>query len=312
MIRTKICDVFNIRYPILQGGMAWVGTAELIAAVSNAGGLGIASALTERGLQGEIKKIKELTDKPFGLNVPLNSPIAKKTIEIAIKERIPIIATSAGDPNKYTRQLKDAGAKVMHVVASPVHAKKAEEAGVDAVVAEGVEKGGHISHDEIGIFVLLPQVVDAVKIPVIAAGGICDARGFVAALALGASGVQMGTGFITTKECIVHPICKDTILKAKSEDTTVIMRGAVPSRVLKNEFAKTLLTLDANTPKDVALFKEGMKAQQAFLKGDVVNGIVWCGEVAGMLNKVVSVQELIEGMVSGAHEIIAKLQKTEV
>ena len=308
MIKTKICDLFNIKYPILQGGMAWVGTAELVASVSNAGGLGIASALTERGLRGEIGRIRELTDKPFGLNIPLNSPISKKVIEAAIKENVPIVATSAGDPSKYTKQLKDAGAKVMHVIASPAHAKKAEEAGVDAVVAEGAEKGGHLGHDEIGTFVLIPQVVDAVHIPVIAAGGIGDARGFVAALALGASGIQMGTRFIATKECIAHPACKEMILKAKSGDTTVIMRGAVPSRVLKNEFAKTLQNIDAGTPKDVALFKEGMKAQQSLLKGDIVNGIVWCGEVAGMINDIVSVQELIEGIMKGADDIIANLQ----
>jgi enoyl-[acyl-carrier protein] reductase II len=278
--------------------MAWVGTAELVVAVSEAGGLGMLSPLTERGLKKELDIVRERTEKPFGLNIPLNSPISEQIVNLAVKEKIQVIATSAGDPSKFAPLLKKSGAVTMHVVASVKHAVKAEEAGVDAIVAEGAEKGGHLGHDEIGTFVLVPQVVDSVRIPVVAAGGIVDGRGLAAALALGASGIQLGTRFLMTKECIAHENCKRAILEAKDDSTTVIMRGFLPSRVLKNKFA-----ISQKAEKG-ALIKEGMKARDGLLKGDIKDGAIWCGQAAGMIHDIPSVEELIKRIVDDAEKIL--------
>jgi len=233
MKRTMICDLLGIEYPIIQGGMTWIANAELAAAVSSAGGFGLISpnaGMAETGnildnLRRQIKKAKSLTDKPFGVNFALQMPGVKELLDVAIEEKIPAVTTSAGNPATYTSYLKEAGVKVLHVVASVRHATGAEKRGVDAVIAEGYEAGGHNGLDELTTFTLVPQVVDAVKVPVVAAGGIADARGFIAALSLGAEGVQIGTRFVATLECIAHSNAKEAIVKAIDTGTAI---SAVP------------------------------------------------------------------------------------
>jgi 2-nitropropane dioxygenase. len=233
-MHTKLCDILGIEYPIIQGGMAWVATAELAAAVSNAGGLGIIGAGNATGefVREQIKKARALTDKPFGVNVMLMSPFAEDVMKVVYEEKVPVITTGAGNPGKYIDKLKGAGIKVLPVVPSVALAKRMEKEGVDAVIAEGTESGGHIG--ELTTMVLVPQVVDAVKIPVIAAGGIADGRGLVASLVLGACGVQMGTRFVASVECTVNENYKRAIVKAKDRDTIVTGRPTGhPVRVLK-------------------------------------------------------------------------------
>lgn len=249
MKRTRICDLLGIEYPIIQGGMTWIANAELAAAVSNAGALGIVSPNAGMKLEGnvvehlrsQIRKAQSLTDRPFGVNLPLQIPEIKELIDVLMAEGVKVVTTSAGSPALYTGVLKEGGVKVLQVVASVRHALSAERHGVDAVVAEGYEAGGHNGFDELPTMVLVPQVVDAVSIPVVAAGGIADARGFVAALALGAEGVQMGTCFVTTKECVAHQNFKDGIVNASDTGTVITGRKLGPARILKNEFASKIL-----------------------------------------------------------------------
>lgn len=295
VIKTELCDLLGIQYPIIQGAMAWVGTAELASAVSNAGGLGIISSVTERGLENEIKIARDITKKPFGVNIPILSPNAKRVADRVIDEGIEIVTTSVGDPMKFTKRLKEGGVRVIQVVTKLAHARRANKAGVDAIVAQGVEAGGHPGPDEIATLVLVPQVVDSVSIPVIAAGGIGDARGFAAALMLGAAGVQIGTRFVAAKECIAHEKFKKAILDARDTDTTMIGRGIFPSRVIKNEFASKF--------GDKAGFDIG-NARAALINGDLVNGAMWCGQVAGLIREVMSVDDIIKGIVIGAGDII--------
>ncbi|TET40182.1 MAG: enoyl-[acyl-carrier-protein] reductase FabK, partial [Dehalococcoidia bacterium] len=260
MKRTRICDLLGIQYPIIQGGMTWIANAELAAAVSNAGALGLVSpnaGMKLEGnvvehLKGQIRKAKSLTDKPFGVNLAVRIPEMKELIDVIIEEGIKVVTTSAGDPALYTPFLKERGGKVLHVVSSVSHAKGAERSGVDAVIAEGYEAGGHNGFDELPTMVLVPQVVDAVDIPVVAAGGIADARGFAAALALGAEGVQMGTRFVATHECVAHPNFKEGIVKATDTGTVITGRKLGPARVLKGEFTSKLLELEARgaTPEE--------------------------------------------------------------
>ena len=239
MIHTPVCDLLGIRYPILQGGMAWIADAELAAAVSNAGGLGIISAMNAGGdwVREQIHKAKSLTAQPFGVNIMLASPHAEEVARIVIEEQVPVVTTGAGNPSKYMKDWLAAGIKVIPVVASTGLAKLMARAGASAVIAEGGESGGHVG--ELTTMVLVPQVCDAVEIPVIAAGGIADGRGMCAAFALGAAGVQMGTAFLVAKECNVHPAYKEKVLKAKDIDTmTTGRRSGHPVRVLKNQFAR--------------------------------------------------------------------------
>ncbi len=252
MKKTRICELLGIKYPIIQGGMSLIASAELAAAVSNAGGLGIISpngsepdwGKVAENLRSQIRKGKSLTDKPFGVNFPIHVLGQDRSLlDIAIEEGVPVVTTGAGSPALHTSYLQEHGVRVLHLVASVKHAKGAEKSGVDAVIAEGYESGGINSPDELTTFVLVPQVVDTVSIPVIAAGGICDARGLVAALALGAEGVQMGTVFITTNECIADQDYKDAIVAANDTATIITGRGSLPIRGLKSE----LVTQDQQT-----------------------------------------------------------------
>ncbi len=318
MKMTRVCHLLGIDYPIIQGGMTWIANAELAAAVSNAGGLGIISPnagmapeadLVEH-LRSQIKKARSLTNRPFGVNFPLQDPRVKKQIDVAIEERVPMVTTSAGNPATYTAYLKDAGIKVLHVVASVKHARGAEGSGVDAVIAEGYEAGGHNGFDELPTFVLVPQVVDVVKIPVIAAGGIADARGFVAALALGAEGVQMGTRFMATHECIAHQQVKEAIIGAIDTGTVISGRKFGPTRGLKNDLTVKILEMEnrgASAEEMLSFIGQG-RARLGKLEGDLVDGEVYSGAVAGMITEVVSAGEIVRSIVENSEAILAKLQ----
>ena len=230
MIKTDICDLLQIEYPIFQGGMAWLGTAELASAVSEAGGLGIIGAghMPPDVFRNEIHKVKERTNKPFGCNIMLMSPFVKEVMEVVVEERVPVITTGAGNPGVYIPALKEIGTKVIPVVASVLLAKRLLRGGIDAIIAEGTESGGHVG--DITTMALLPQVVDAVDVPVIAAGGIADGRGVAAAFALGAHAVQMGTRFVLSEECIAHENYKNAVLKAK--DRSTVMTGLTNIKIL--------------------------------------------------------------------------------
>jgi len=311
MLRTPLCDLLSIKYPIVQGGMAWVGTAELAAAVSNAGGLGIiggGNASTEE-VAREIRLAKELTDKPFGLNIPLAiSEYADDIVSLCIEEGVRIVVIGAWRPGNHIARLKEAGITVISVIASVALAKRLERQGVDALVAEGMESGGHIG--DVATMPLVPQVVDAVDVPVIAAGGFADGRGLVAALALGAQGIQMGTRFICTTECTVHDNYKQAILKAKDRSTITTGHSlGHPVRALKNPMVHQFEELERRgiSEKEIIEFGTG-KLRLAAIEGDMINGSVMAGQIAGMINDIVPVKELIERIVAEAEEIIAKLQ----
>lgn len=248
MIKTELCELLNIKYPIFQGGMAWIADASLAAAVSNAGGLGIIAAMNANAdwLREEIHKVRTMTDKPFGVNIMLMSPFADEVSDLVVEEKVPVVVTGAGNPGKYMKKWVEAGIKVIPVVASTAMARLVERSGATAVAAEGGESGGHIG--ELTTMTLVPQVCDAVKIPVLAAGGIADGRGIAAALMLGACGVQCGTRFLVAKECTVHQNYKNKILKAKDIDTIATgKRLGHPVRCLKNQFTRELFKQEYNS-----------------------------------------------------------------
>lgn len=301
----NICELLGIEYPIIQGAMAWIADAPLASAVSNAGGLGIiASGNAEaEWVRSEIRKTKELTQKPFGVNVMLLNPHAEKIIDVICEEGVPVVTTGAGNPGKYIPKLKEHGIKVIPVVASVALAIRVERVGADAVIAEGQEGGGHIG--EATTMALVPQVVDAVKIPVIAAGGIADGRGIAAAYMLGARGVQVGTRFLVAKECTISQNYKDMILKAKDTDTVATGRSTGhPVRVLKNKLARDILSMEKQNIDPAEIEKFGTGTLRAAVKdGDVVNGSVMSGQIAGLVNKEQTAKEMIEEMFEEAEAI---------
>ncbi|WP_378955460.1 enoyl-[acyl-carrier-protein] reductase FabK [Pelosinus sp. sgz500959] len=296
MFKSKLCSILNIKYPIIQGGMAWVATAELAAAVSNAGGLGLIGAghMPPDVLRTEIQKAKTLTNKVFGVNIMLMSPFVKEVMQVVIDEKVAVITTGAGNPGEYIPALKEIGTKIIPVVASVALAKRLERIGVDAIIAEGQESGGHIG--EISTMSLIPQIADAVSIPVIAAGGIADSRGFVAALALGAQGVQIGTRFVASLECIAHDNYKTAVLKAKDRSTVVTgIATGHPVRVITNKFTRDYEAMEKNGASPEEL--EGMgagKLRIAVREGDVDNGSVMIGQIAGMIKNIKSVDDIIQ------------------
>ena len=306
-----ICKLLNIKYPIFQGGMAWIGTAELASAVSNAGGLGIIGAghMPPDILKKEIQKCKSWTDKPFGVNIMLMSPFVKEVMQLMVDEKVPIVATGAGNPGEYLPALKENGTKVIPVVASVALARRLAKGGVDAIIAEGSESGGHIG--EISTMPLVPQVVDAVDIPVIAAGGFADSRGMAAAFALGAHAIQMGSRFVVSKECIAHPNYKEIVLKAKDRSTVVTGRTlGHPVRVIANKLTKQFFEMETAGASNEELEQLGVgKLHLATHKGDVDNGSVMIGQIAGMLDEIKSVQEIIDDIVNGLPQAVADLQK---
>ena len=318
MKKTRLCDLLGIEYPIIQGGMVWITNAELAAAVSNAGGLGLISPTAGMSLNDDqvahlrqqIRAAKSLTSKPFGVNLPLLTPGIEDLIAAVIDERVSVAVTAAGNPALYTSRLKEAGIKVLHVAAAVRHAQSAERRGVDAVIAEGYEAGGHNGLDEITTFALVPQVVDAVTIPVVAAGGIADARGVVAALALGAAGVQMGTRFVATHECIAHPNFKEAIVKASDVDTVITGRKLGPARILKNELAAKMLEMEAAgaSAEEIIAFIGAGRSRTGQLEGDLVNGEAYCGSIAGMIREIKSAGEVIRSIVDSYDTVLASLR----
>ena len=305
----EICKLLNIKYPIFQGGMAWIGTAELASAVSNAGGLGIIGAghMPPDILRAEIHKAKQWTDKPFGVNIMLMSPFVKEVMQVVVEEKLAVVTTGAGNPGEYIPALKEVGTKVIPVVASVALAKRLERIGVDAVIAEGTESGGHIG--DITTMALVPQVVDAVNIPVIAAGGIGDSRGIAAAFALGANGVQMGSRFVVSEECIAHENYKNLVLKAKDRSTVVTGRSTGhPVRVISNKMTREYAELEANNATVDELEKFGAgRLNMATHKGDVENGSVMIGQICGMFQEIKPVKTIIEDLVGGLEGSIAAI-----
>ncbi|BFK07632.1 enoyl-[acyl-carrier-protein] reductase FabK [Faecalimonas umbilicata] len=301
-MRTDVTKLLEIEYPILQGGMAWVAEHHLAAAVSEAGGLGLIGAASAPGewVREQIQKVKERTEKPFGVNIMLMSPYADEVAKVVAEEGVKVVTTGAGNPEKYMNLWKDAGIKVIPVVASVALAKRMERCGADAVVAEGSEAGGHIGENT--TMVLVPQIADAVSIPVIAAGGIADGRGVAASLMLGASAVQVGTHFVVTKESVVHENYKKCIIKAKDIDSKVTGRSTGhPIRVLRNQMTKEYLRLE----KEGASFEELEKLtlgalRKAVVEGDVVNGSLMAGLSAGLVKEEFSCRELIQKLMSEA------------
>lgn len=309
MISSSICSLLNIKYPIFQGGMAQISDSNLAAAVSEAGGLGVIAAgnNTAEALKNEIQKIKDITDKPFGVNVMLLSPHAEEVANLLAEEKVPVIITGAGNPGKYMRIWKEAGAKVIPVVPSVAFAKHLEKVGADAIICEGTEAGGHIG--EITTMCLTPQVVDAVKVPVIAAGGIGDGRGIAAVFSLGAQGVQVGTRFLLAKECNVHQNYKNKVIKANDTDTAVTGRKTGhPVRVLKNKLVTKFKELEKNnaTVEEMEQLGRG-RLYKAAVEGDADYGSIMSGQIAGLINKEQSCEEMIIEMFEEAEQIMKGL-----
>ena len=307
MIQSKICDLLGIEYPIFQGGMAWVADADLAAAVSNAGGLGIIAGMNMNGeqLRSEIRKLREKTEKPFGVNVMLMSPFAAEVSEVIIEEKVPVVTTGAGNPLAFIKKWVEAGVKVIPVVASVALAQMLARRGATAIIAEGGESGGHIG--EANTMPLVPQVVDAVDIPVIAAGGIADGRGMAAAFMLGAEGVQLGTRFLVAKECNVHQTYKDKVIKATDTGTVVNGRRlGHPARALKNPFTKLFSEREkAIDATDEELMNFGTGAlRKAVQEGDWENGSFLCGQVAGLVKEEQTCKEMIQEIVAEAEVLL--------
>lgn len=301
----RVTKLLGIKYPVLQGAMAWVADADLAAAVSNAGGLGVISAanMPPELLEKQLIRIKTLTDRPYALNIMLLSPTAGDAIELAAQYRVPIVTTGAGMPGKVFDRLKPLGTLVMPVIASVSHAERVSKQGADAVIAEGMEAGGHIG--EITTMVLLPQIADAVNIPVIAAGGIADGRGVVAAFSLGAEGIQMGTRFLCCTECNVHPNYKKKVLDAGDRGTVITGRTlGHPVRSLKNKFTQKFQELEDHCSPAPELEAYGAgKLRNAVVDGDVEFGSVMAGQSAGMVHEILPAAQIIRDIFEDAHRI---------
>ena len=306
MIKSRICEMLGIKYPVFQGGMAWVADASLAAAVSNAGGLGLISSVNAgtEAVRKEIRKCKEMTDKPFGVNIMLQAPNAGEIAQMVVEEGVKILTTGAGSPAQYMEMWKAAGIKVIPVVASVALALKMQSAGADAVVAEGAESGGHVG--ELHTMPLIPQIVDALDIPVIAAGGICDGRGAAAAFMLGADAIQVGTRFLSAEECTAHQEYKDKILKASDISTIVTGKSlGHPVRSLKTPFSKSFAKMESDpnvTPEEILAFGTGA-LRKAVQEGDR-NGSYMAGECAGMVKKIEPAKAIVEDLILGAEKVI--------
>lgn len=307
-LRTRITRLFGIDYPIIQGGMAWTATAELAAAVSNAGGIGVIGAghMPTDILRDEIRNAKKLTDRPFGVNLMLLTPHIDDIVAMVLEEDVAMVTTGAGNPGKYMSSLKERGIKVLPIAPSVALAKRMESIGADAIIGEGMEAGGHIG--ELTTMVLTPQLVDAVEIPVVAAGGIADGRGVAAAFALGADGVQVGTRFMCAEECTIHPDVKAEVIKAKDRDTIVTGRSTGhPVRVLKNKLARQIMELDRdNKPEEIEALGAG-KLALAMRQGDTDMGSLMAGQIAAMVCKIQPAAEIVSEMMTEAEAVMRTL-----
>jgi enoyl-[acyl-carrier protein] reductase II len=317
MKRTRVCDLLQIEYPIIQGSMLWLSTAELAAAVSNAGGLGVLSPFAgmekngnpSKNLRFQITKMRDRTEKPLAVNIPLYLKQSGILIDVILEKGVSIAITSGGNPGTFTELLHQQGMRVLHVVSSVKQAQKAESCKVDALIVEGVEAAAYVGFDEIPLFSLIPQVADVVAIPIIAAGGIVDARGVVAAFALGAEGVQLGTRFVAVEENIAHLNYKQAIIDAKDTDTVITCRKVLPTRSLKTELTSRLLELEASGASADAIrdFLGTSRARKGQIEGDLVNGEVYGGSSAGLIKDILPAATVIQKLVDGFEEIVKKI-----
>lgn len=317
MGKNRVAELLGIRYPILQGGMLWLADAALASAVSNAGGLGVVSPLAGmerhgdrvKNLLTQLARTRDLTTRPFGVNLPLDLAQIGELIDTVVSHEVSVVVTAAGDPRHYSELLKAGGAKVLHVVGSVRQARTAASAGVDGLIVEGVEAGGHNGLEEMPLFSLLPQVADAVSLPIIAAGGIADARGWFAARALGADGVQMGTRFVATEECPASPRYKQAILEAIDTGTVITCRRLVPTRSLRTEFSRKLLDLEQGGASAEAIreFLGYSRPRTGQLEGDLVNGEAYCGASVGLIKEILPAGEIIRRLVQDYQEILNRV-----
>lgn len=316
--QSRVTDLLGIEYPIIQGGLAYLAYSDLCAAVSNAGGLGQVTAMslkTPDELREEIRKVRQLTDKPFGVNFAIGQTGRpyEHMLQVAIDEEVPAISMTGGNPAPILEKLANTSIKKLVLVAAKRQAQKAEQLGADAVMVVGQEGGGHLGRDDIGTIVLIPQVVDAVSIPVIASGGIADGRGWMAAHALGAEGIEMGTRFIATKECVhASEVYKQALIASNETDTTVIKRSiGAPARAIKNEWTQEILRIESENPTYDALkeFVSGQANKQFIYEGKEENGFGWAGQSIGLISDIPSTKELIERMVKQAVAIRTKWQQ---
>jgi enoyl-[acyl-carrier protein] reductase II len=305
----KITQLFNIKYPIIQGGMIWNSGYKLASAVSNAGGLGLigAGSMYPEVLREHIQKCKKATDKPFGVNVPMLYPNIEEIIQIIIEEEVKIVFTSAGNPKTWTSYLKERGITVVHVVSSSKFALKAQEAGVDAVVAEGFEAGGHNGREETTTFTLIPMVKEQINIPLIAAGGIATGRGMLAAMVLGADGVQMGSRFAASFESSAHDNFKKTIIETKEGDTQLTLKELAPVRLIKNKFYNDIQELYSTCPsiEDLKVLLGRARAKKGMFEGDLVEGELEIGQIAGLIHNIKSVESIINEVIQ-EFQIVSK------
>ena len=308
MIKSVLCNILGIQKPIFQGGMAWIADARLAAAVSEAGGLGIISSINggAEAVRAEIRKARELTRKPFGVNIMLAAPDAAGVADVVVEEGVSVVTTGAGSPAPYMEKWKSAGIQVIPVIASVAYALKMQELGATAVIAEGAESGGHIG--DLHTLALVPQVVDAVDIPVLAAGGIFDGRGAAAAFMLGACGVQVGTRFLVARECKVHPTYKERLIKASDLGTMVTGKSLGDAvRALKTPFTKKFAQMEANPAvqaDELRAFGTG-SVRKAVFDGDLAGGSFLAGEVAGLIRKEESAEEIVNDIIGGAEKLLA-------
>ncbi|PBJ12305.1 nitronate monooxygenase family protein [Flavobacterium sp. ACN6] len=309
----KITQLFNIKYPIVQGGMIWNSGYKLASAVSNAGGLGLigAGSMYPEVLREHIQKCKKATDKPFGVNIPMLYPNIEEIMNIVVEEGVKIVFTSAGNPKTWTSFLKEKGITVVHVVSSSVFALKAQEAGVDAIVAEGFEAGGHNGREETTTLTLVPMVKEKIKIPLIAAGGIATGRGMLAAMILGADGVQVGSRFAASVESSAHNNFKQTIVNTKEGDTQLTLKELAPVRLMKNKFYQDIQELYQKGPSKEELVQllGRARAKKGMFEGDLEEGELEIGQVAGLIHEILPVQEIIQQMIS-EFEIACKEKTT--
>ena len=317
MLKTRITEMLGIQYPIVMGGMAWIGTADVVAAVSNAGGLGILGSVmypTPERLREEIRKTKQLTDKPFGVNITLLPAMRELPndgfVQVVCEEKVPVVETTAGKPEKYVDILKKANVKIMHKVGSIKHAKNAEKLGVDAVIAVGFEGAGHPMMDDVSLWNLVPGMVDTLNIPVLAAGGSSDGRQLVAALSLGASAIVVGTVFMASKESPAHPNFKQAMLNACECDTVLIQRSIQNQyRVFKNKTSLEVLELEARkaTFEELIPLIKGERGRVSLMEGEVDYGCMTLGQGVGLIKEIRSVKEIVDNYVTGAQDIIKRL-----
>ena len=318
MLATRLTQMLGIKYPIVQGGLQWLATAQLASAVSEAGGLGIISSLSfpdQESLRKEIRRMKEKTQKPFGVNLSMLPGLTEgdrttEMLQVILEEKVPVVETSGRSPEPFIQELKKEGIKLIHKVPSVRFAQKAESIGADAVTVVGFECGGRPGMDDVTSLVLIPKAAESVRIPIIAGGGIADGRGLLAALALGAEGVVMGTRFVATQECPVHPRIKEWFVKARETDTTIIYRSIKnAARVLKNRAAEETLSLEQKgaTLAELMAFMSGRTSREAYQEGDVDGAIIGCGQCVGLIREIKSVKEVIDDIIQDAQSVLQKL-----